>query len=109
MKPPADRGPEVARVMAARLAGLDPLHLAIVDDSAKHAGHAGERPGGATHWSVAIVSPRFAGLGTVARHRMVYAALGELMQDPIHALAISARAPDEPGAPSGPDSGEHRS
>ena len=61
----------------------------------QHAGHAGARPGGGTHWRLAIVSPRFAGRPTVERHRMVYQALGELMQDPIHALAISARTPEE--------------
>lgn len=94
----APRGPAVRREIEARLATLEPLSLAIEDESAKHAGHAGDRPGGGTHWRVAIVSPRFRGLGTVARHRLVYGALGDLMQDPIHALAISARAPDEAGA-----------
>ena len=54
--------------------------LELVDESAQHAGHAGARPGGGTHWRLAIVSPRFAGQPTVARHRMVYQALGELMQ-----------------------------
>ncbi|MGH8690126.1 MAG: BolA family protein, partial [Burkholderiales bacterium] len=63
--------------------------------SAQHAGHSGERPGGQTHWRLTIVSARFAGQPTVARHRMVYQALGELMQNPIHALAISARSPEE--------------
>ncbi|MEW6689840.1 MAG: BolA family protein, partial [Pseudomonadota bacterium] len=65
------------------------------DESAKHAGHAGARPGGNTHWRLRIVSAAFAGKPTVARHRMVYAALGGLMQDPIHALSIDARAPGE--------------
>ena len=78
-----------------RLAALEPLALELVDESAQHEGHAGARPGGNTHWRLTIVSPRFAGKPTVARHRMVYQALGELMQDPIHALAITARAPEE--------------
>jgi BolA family transcriptional regulator, general stress-responsive regulator len=78
-----------------RLSVLEPLALDLVDESAQHAGHAGARPGGQTHWRVAIVSPRFAGQSTVARHRMVYQALGELMQHPIHALAINARSPEE--------------
>ena len=78
-----------------RLAALDPTVLELVDESAQHAGHAGARPGGDTHWRLTIVSPRFAGQPTLARHRMVYQALGELMQHPIHALAITARAPEE--------------
>jgi BolA protein len=85
----------VAQRIRERLAVLEPLELELTDESAQHAGHAGARPGGNTHWRLAIVSPRFAGQPTVARHRMVYQALGELMQDPIHALAISARAPEE--------------
>lgn len=86
----------VAARIRERLAALEPLELQLVDESAQHAGHAGARPGGNTHWRLTIVSPRFAGKSTVARHRMVYQALGELMQNPIHALAINARAPEEP-------------
>jgi BolA protein len=78
-----------------RLQALEPLALEVVDESESHRGHAGYREGGNTHWRVAIVSPRFAGASTVARHRMVYQALGNLLNNPIHALAITARAPDE--------------
>jgi len=85
----------VAARIRERLQALEPLALELVDESAQHAGHAGARPGGNTHWRLTIVSPRFAGQPTVARHRMVYQALAELMQDPIHALAITARAPEE--------------
>jgi len=85
----------VAARIRERLAALEPMQLELVDESAEHAGHAGARPGGNTHWRLTIVSPRFAGQPTVARHRMVYQALGELMQNPIHALAITARAPEE--------------
>ena len=85
----------VAEAIRARLAALEPLSLELVDESAQHAGHAGAQPGGNTHWRLHIVSPRFSGKATVARHRMVYQALGELMQHPIHALAISARSPEE--------------
>jgi BolA protein len=85
----------VARRIRERLAALEPLELELVDESEKHAGHAGARPGGNTHWRLSIVSRAFAGKPVVARHRMVYQALGELMQDPIHALAIEARAPGE--------------
>jgi BolA protein len=85
----------VAARIRERLAALEPVDLELVDESSQHAGHAGARPGGNTHWRLTIVSPRFAGKPTVARHRMVYQALGELMQNPIHALAITARAPEE--------------
>jgi len=81
-----------------RLSRLQPLVLEILDESAAHAGHAGARPGGESHWRLRIVAEAFRGKPTVARHRMVYDALGELINDPIHALAISARAPDEAGA-----------
>jgi BolA protein len=81
----------------ARLAGLEPALLELVDESEKHRGHAGWRPGGGTHWRLRIVSGRFAGKSTVARHRMVYESLGDLMQHPIHALTIEARLPGEPG------------
>lgn len=85
----------VAAEIRRRLTALEPEALELVDESSKHAGHAGAAPGGQTHWKLSIVSRRFAGQPTVARHRMVYQALGELMQNPIHALAISARSPDE--------------
>ena len=74
---------------------LAPSKLELRDDSAQHAGHAGAAPGGNTHWHVTIVSAAFAGKPVVARHRLVYQALGDLMQNPIHALQISARAPGE--------------
>ena len=85
----------VAERIRQRLAALEPISLDLVDESAQHAGHAGARPGGGTHWRLQIVSLRFTGQPTVARHRMVYHALGELMPDPIHALAITARSPEE--------------
>ena len=85
----------LAAEMKQRLAALEPLQLDLVDESEAHRGHAGYRAGGGTHWRLAIVSPRFAGQPVVARHRMVYQALGNLMQNPIHALAINARAPEE--------------
>ena len=72
---------------------LAPEALEIQDDSHLHAGHAGAREG--AHFSVNIVSERFTGLHRVARHRLVYHALAELMCSGIHALAIDARAPGE--------------
>jgi len=76
---------------------LAPSRLELRDDSAQHAGHAGAAPGGNTHWHVTIVAAAFEGKPVVARHRLVYQALGDLMQNPIHALQISARAPGESG------------
>ncbi len=78
------------------LAVLQPTLLDVVDDSHKHAGHEGARDGRG-HFTVRIVSPAFAGKAPLARHRAVYAALGEMMQTDIHALAIEARTPDEAG------------
>ena len=86
---------DIKEEIRARLAALEPVQLELEDQSEQHRGHAGYQPGGNTHWRLAIVSPRFAGQSVVARHRMVYEALGNLMQNPIHALAISARAPEE--------------
>lgn len=84
----------LAAVIEARLrAELAPLELAVRDDSADHAGHAGAREGG--HFHVAVVSDRFTGLQRLARHRLVYHSLSDLMQRGIHALAIDARAPGE--------------
>jgi BolA protein len=73
---------------------FSPLELVVHDDSAAHAGHAGAREGG--HYRVEIVSAAFAGRAPVQRHRLVYAALGDLRARGIHALAIVARAPGEP-------------
>lgn len=84
----------VIDAMRASLAALDPVAIEIIDDSAKHAGHAGARSGGG-HFRLAIVSPRFAGRRTMERHRLVYDALGPLMKREIHALSISAKTPDE--------------
>lgn len=75
-------------------AALHPSLLEVVDDSARHAGHAGARDGRG-HFNVAIVSAAFAGLAPLARHRQVYAALGEMMTTDIHALSIIAKTPDE--------------
>jgi BolA protein len=76
-----------------RLDALSPSSLVLEDESAQHAGHAGASAGG--HYRLTVVSSRFQGLNAVARHRMVYATLGDLMQKGIHALAISAYTPEE--------------
>lgn len=84
----------VERMRALLQAALQPQSLDVSDDSQRHAGHAGAR-GGLGHFTVDIVSAAFAGKPPLARHRMVYAALGEMMRTDIHALAIRARAPHE--------------
>jgi BolA protein len=71
--------------------------IELSDDSHLHAGHAGAA-GGAGHYTVRIVSPRFDGASTVARHRLVYDAVRDWMPHRVHALAIVARAPSESGA-----------
>lgn len=76
-------------------AELRPERLCVRDDSHEHVGHAGHRPEGETHFFVEVVSSAFARQSRVARQRLVFAALRELMQQRIHALSISARAPDE--------------
>ena len=78
-----------------KLALLQPVTLDLRDESAQHAGHAGSRPSGGTHWQLAIVSEAFRGKSPVARHRMVYEALGDLMQRDIHALRIEAIVPGQ--------------
>ena len=86
----------VERIRALLTEALAPQSLDVADDSHKHAGHAGAR-GGQGHFGVDIVSSAFAGKLPLARHRLVYAALGDMMQTDIHALAIRARTPEEVG------------
>lgn len=76
---------------------LKPDRLEVVDESHLHAGHAGARPGGESHFRVRIVSGAFSGLSRVERHRRVNQLLAGELAGPIHALAIDARSPDEPG------------
>ena len=87
--------------MRDRLAVLAPLELAIEDESALHVGHAGAASGGG-HYRMTLVSAAFAGQPRVARHRLVYDALADLMQREIHALAMTLLAPSEAPSPSAP-------
>jgi len=87
-------GVTAAEIEAALRAELAPTRLEVADDSHLHAGHAGAREG--RHFTVRVTSARFAGLGRLARHRLVYHALHGLIPKGIHALAIEARDPDEP-------------
>lgn len=84
----------VADSMRERLAALAPVTIAIDDESARHAGHAGAKDGGG-HYVLHIVAPVFAGKSTLERHRMVYDALGPLMRRDIHALSLRAQTPEE--------------
>jgi BolA protein len=83
----------VSRIRAALEKALAPTLLEIFDDSAKHAGHAGAREGG--HFRVSVTSDAFRGKSTIQRHRLVFAAVGDLMKTDIHALNIEAHAPEE--------------
>jgi len=83
-------------MIRARLSRLAPETLEVFDDSHEHAGHAGAKDGGG-HFQLVIVAREFAGKSAVARHRLVYEALSDLMPRQIHALAIRAYAPEELG------------
>lgn len=84
--------PEIAKRLEDQLA---PTHLKVINDSAHHLGHTGHDGSGESHFTVEIESPRFAGKSRLERQRAVNAALGDLLRDRIHALAIRARAPGE--------------
>lgn len=79
-------------------AALSPTELQVDDDSHKHAGHAGARPGGGSHFSVRIVAGAFEGKNLVTRHRLVYAALADELAGPVHALALRTLTPAEADA-----------
>lgn len=84
---------ETVELLRQRLAVLQPESIDIQDDSHRHAGHAGARDGG--HYQLQIVAQAFAGKSTMARHRLIYDAAGDLMRGRIHALSIRAKAPGE--------------
>jgi BolA family transcriptional regulator, general stress-responsive regulator len=86
----------VASEMKRRLeAALQPTRIDLVDDSEAHRGHGGHNPAGESHFTLAIESAAFAGTSRVERQRLVYAALGDLMRERVHALSIKATAPGE--------------
>jgi BolA protein len=84
----------VAKIRALLEAAFAPDVLEIIDDSRRHAGHAGAKDGRG-HFNVTIVSAKFSGVKTLERHRMIYAALGTLMQTDIHALSVNALGTDK--------------
>jgi BolA family transcriptional regulator, general stress-responsive regulator len=83
------------RIVARLTAALDPVDLDVVDESDRHAGHAGAREGGGTHYRVRVVSAQFERRSRVERHRMVYGLLEAEFADGLHALALIAKAPGE--------------
>jgi BolA protein len=85
------------RIEARLREAFAPLALEVVDESAKHRGHAGAASGGG-HFRVTIVAERFRGMGRLERHRLVHEALADELRREIHALAIAARAPEEPAS-----------
>jgi BolA family transcriptional regulator, general stress-responsive regulator len=78
------------------IVALEPIRLDVINESHLHAGHAGSPGTGSSHFRVLVVSQSFAGQSRIARHRLVNDALGDLLRDKIHALAIKAYAPGEP-------------
>jgi BolA protein len=90
-------GPVQSALRAKLSAAFAPVRLDIVDESHRHAGHAGARPEGETHFRVEIVTAAFAGKSRVERQRLVYAALAEELESRVHALQLSTKTPEEAG------------
>ncbi len=84
-----------ARLQATLVRAFAPMRLSIVDDSARHAGHAGAQPGGQTHYTVLMVSEAFSGMSRVARARAVHEALAAEFAGGMHALSLTLRTPEE--------------
>ena len=89
-------GPVATEMLARLNSALSPSRIELIDDSEQHRGHGGYNPAGESHFSLRIESPGFAGKNRVERQRMIYAALGDLMESRVHALSIRATAPGEP-------------
>ncbi|HTG64520.1 MAG TPA: BolA family protein [Sphingomicrobium sp.] len=93
--PEASTGPVASEMIERLTAALAPTRLDLEDQSHQHIGHAGHDPRGESHFALSIESPAFAGLSRVDRQRKIYAALGDLMRERVHALTIRARVPGE--------------
>lgn len=89
------QGPVAAEIETRLIDALSPSRLAVINDSANHRGHMGDDGSGESHFTVEIESPAFAGQNRLARQRMVNHALGDLLRERVHALAIKATAPGE--------------
>ena len=92
---PERTGPVATEMLRRLNSALNPSSIALTDDSEQHRGHGGYNPAGESHFTLRIESPAFAGKSRVERQRLVYAALGELMDERVHALSIRATAPGE--------------
>jgi BolA protein len=90
-----ETGPVAAEMLRRLDSALSPTRVELNDDSEQHRGHGGYNPAGESHFTLRIESPAFAGKTRVQRQRMIYAALGELMDSRVHALSIRASAPGE--------------
>jgi BolA protein len=88
-------GPVATEMLARLNSALSPTRVELTDDSEQHRGHGGYNPAGESHFSLRIESPAFDGKNRVERQRMIYAALGDLMRERVHALSIRATAPGE--------------
>lgn len=91
----AATGPVATEMLRRLNTALCPSHVELIDDSEKHRGHAGHNPAGESHFTLQVESAAFSGRSRVERQRMVYRALGDLMESRVHALQIRARAPGE--------------
>ncbi len=88
-------GPVASEMLRRLDSSLDPTRVELIDDSEQHRGHGGYNPAGESHFTLRIESPAFSGKNRVQRQRMIYAALGDLMSERVHALSIRATAPGE--------------
>ncbi|MBW0008356.1 MAG: BolA family transcriptional regulator [Sphingomonas sp.] len=88
-------GPVAAEMLRRLNSALSPSRVELIDDSEQHRGHGGYNPAGESHFTLRIESASFAGRNRVERQRMIYAALGDLMDARVHALSIRAKAPGE--------------
>jgi BolA family transcriptional regulator, general stress-responsive regulator len=91
-----ETGPVAAEMLKRLNSALAPTRVELIDDSEQHRGHGGYNPAGESHFSLRIESEAFAGKNRLQRQRMIYAALGDLMDARVHALSIRATAPGEP-------------
>ena len=89
------KGPVAIEIETRLTAALSPARLAVINDSAKHSGHMGDDGSGESHFTVEIESDAFVGQSRVGRQRLVNRALGDMMREKVHALAIKATAPGE--------------
>ncbi|MBA2466501.1 MAG: BolA family transcriptional regulator [Sphingomonas sp.] len=88
-------GPVATEMLRRLHSSLVPSRIALIDDSEKHRGHGGYNPAGESHFSLSIESPAFSGKSRVERQRLVHKALGDLLDERVHALSIRATAPEE--------------